>query len=35
MDHYNGSFDLGLPLDNGPNTIAYEPLMTFRIWAEF
>ena len=34
-DHYNGSFDLGIPLDNGVNTQAYEPLMTFRVWAEF
>jgi hemolysin activation/secretion protein len=34
-DHYNGSFDLGIPLDNGPNTQAYSPLMTFRVWAEF
>ena len=35
QDHYNGSFDLGIPLDNGPNTQAYSPLMTFRVWAEF
>jgi hemolysin activation/secretion protein len=35
QDHYNGSFDFGLPLDNGANTQAYEPLMTFRVWAEF
>jgi hemolysin activation/secretion protein len=35
QDHYNGSFDLGLPLNSGPNTQAYEPLMTFRVWAEF
>jgi hemolysin activation/secretion protein len=35
QDHYNGSFDFGLPLDNAPNTQAYEPLMTFRVWAEF
>jgi hemolysin activation/secretion protein len=34
-NHYNGSFDVGLPLDNGPNTNAYEPLLTFRLWAEF
>jgi hemolysin activation/secretion protein len=33
--HYNGSFDLGIPLDNGINTQAYSPLMTFRVWAEF
>jgi hemolysin activation/secretion protein len=35
QDHYNGSFDLGIPLDAGPNTQAYSPLMTFRVWAEF
>jgi len=35
QDHYNGSFDVGLPLDNGTNTNAYEPLLTFRVWAEF
>jgi len=34
-DHYNGSFDLGIPLDNGVNTQAYSPLLTFRVWAEF
>ncbi len=33
--HYDGSLDFGLPLDNGPNTNAYEPLLTFRLWAEF
>jgi hemolysin activation/secretion protein len=33
--HYNGSFDVGLPLDNASNTNAYEPLLTFRVWAEF
>jgi len=35
QDHYNGSLDFGLPLDNGANTTAYEPLLTFRVWAEF
>jgi len=35
VDHLNGSFDVGLPLDNGPNTNAYEALLTFRLWAEF
>jgi hemolysin activation/secretion protein len=34
-DHYNGSLDFGLPLDNGTTTNAYEPLITFRVWAEF
>jgi hemolysin activation/secretion protein len=35
QDHYNGSLDFGLPLDNGTQTNAYEPLLTFRVWAEF
>lgn len=35
QDHYNGSLDVGLPLDNGTQTNAYEPLLTFRVWAEF
>ncbi|HEV3271728.1 MAG TPA: ShlB/FhaC/HecB family hemolysin secretion/activation protein [Candidatus Methylacidiphilales bacterium] len=35
QDHYNGSFDVGLPLDNGIQTNAYEALLTFRVWAEF
>jgi hemolysin activation/secretion protein len=35
FNHFNGSLDLGLPLDNGPQTNAYEPQLTFRIWAEF
>jgi len=34
-EHYNGSFDVGLPLDNAGSTNAYEPLLTFRVWAEF
>ena len=33
--HFNGSFDVGLPLDNGIQTNAYEPLLTFRLWADF
>jgi len=35
INHLNGSFDVGLPLDNGIQTNAYEPLLTFRLWAEF
>jgi hemolysin activation/secretion protein len=35
QNHYNGSIDLGLPLDNGTQTSAYKPLLTFRLWAEF
>jgi hemolysin activation/secretion protein len=33
--HINGSLDVGLPLDNGPDTNAYETQLTFRLWAEF
>jgi hemolysin activation/secretion protein len=35
LSHINGSFDVGLPLDNGPETNAYSALLTFRLWAEF
>lgn len=35
INHLNGSFDAGLPLDNGVQTNAYEPLLTFRLWADF
>lgn len=34
-DHYNGSVDFGLPLVNSTDTQAYEPRLTFRVWAEF
>ncbi len=35
LDHFNGSLDVGLPLDQGQQTQAYEPLITFRLWADF
>jgi hemolysin activation/secretion protein len=35
VDHLNGSFDLALPLDNGVETEAYSPFITFRLWADF
>ena len=35
LEHLNGSFDLGVPLENGPNTKAGSPLLTFRVWGEF
>jgi hemolysin activation/secretion protein len=35
QNHYNGSFDFGLPLVNSLDTQAYEPRITFRVWAEF
>ena len=33
--HLNGSVDLGIPLAKGPNTVAYSPLLTFRVWGDF
>ncbi len=33
--HLNGSLDAGLPLDQGPDTKAYSPHLTFRLWADF
>jgi hemolysin activation/secretion protein len=35
LQHLNGSFDLGVPLEEGPNTKAGSPLLTFRVWGEF
>ena len=35
FDHLNGSLDVGVPLLKGPNTQAYSPLFTFRVWFEF
>lgn len=35
INHLNGSLDVGLPLDKGPQTNAYEALLTFRLWADF
>ena len=34
-DHFNGSFDLGVPLVTGAQTNPYDILLTFRVWAEF
>ena len=34
-NHYNGSFDAGLPLDRGTDTPSYKMRLTFRVWAEF
>ena len=33
--HLNGSLDFAVPLDDGPNTTAYAPRFTFRLWADF
>jgi hemolysin activation/secretion protein len=35
LDHFNGSLDIGVPLDSGPQTRIHDPLFTFRVWAEF
>ena len=35
IDHLNGSFDMGLPLFDGPNTSRLSPRFTFRLWADF
>ncbi|TWT03891.1 ShlB/FhaC/HecB family hemolysin secretion/activation protein [Reyranella sp. CPCC 100927] len=34
-DHFNGSIDVGFPLRMQGKTRAFEPYMTFRLWAEF
>ena len=34
-DHFNGSLDLGVPLIGEGTTKAWDPLVTFRVWAEF
>jgi hemolysin activation/secretion protein len=33
--HFNASLDLAVPLIDGPNTSAFGPRLTFRLWAEF
>lgn len=35
QDHYNGSFDFGVPLVNSVDTCALHTRFTFRVWAEF
>jgi hemolysin activation/secretion protein len=35
LNHLNGSLDFAVPLDNGPDTTAYAPRFTFRLWADF
>lgn len=34
-DHYNGSFDLAVPLKDQPNSESGEVRVTFRGWADF
>ncbi len=33
--HFNGTIDLGFPLQNEGDTERYHPRLTFRLWAEF
>jgi hemolysin activation/secretion protein len=35
FDHFNGSLDVGIPLLAGPDTHAYSPEFTFRLWLDF
>ncbi len=34
-DHFNGSFDLAIPLTSESSTNAFDPRGTFRVWADF
>jgi len=33
--HFNGTIDLGFPLQNEGDTERYHPRLTFRVWTEF
>jgi len=33
--HFNGTIDLGFPLQSEGDTEQYHPRLTFRVWAEF
>ena len=33
--HLNGSIDFGVPLISGVSATSHDPLVTFRVWAEF
>jgi hemolysin activation/secretion protein len=35
LDHLGGSVDYALPLTDQIETVSGEPLLTFRVWAEF
>jgi hemolysin activation/secretion protein len=35
FDHLHGSLDVGVPLTNVAGTQSGDPLLTFRLWAEF
>ncbi len=34
-NHFNGALDLGVPLISQTETDAFDPLLTFRVWADF
>jgi hemolysin activation/secretion protein len=34
-NHFNGSLDLALPLISQAQTDAFDPFLTFRVWADF
>ena len=35
LDYLNGSLDVGIPLISQSQTNAYDPKLTFRMWADF
>jgi hemolysin activation/secretion protein len=35
LDHLNGSVDLAVPLIGQSETMAHDPRVTFRVWADF
>ncbi len=35
FDYLNGSLDLGIPLIGQPPAKPWNPLLVFRVWAEF
>lgn len=35
LKNFNGSLDVGVPIDDGPETQGFSPLFTFRLWADF
>jgi hemolysin activation/secretion protein len=35
FNHFNGSFDLAVPLFNQTTTKAHDPFVTFRLWTDF
>jgi len=35
LNHFNGSLDIGVPLIGQSPTKAWDPMLTFRVWADF